>query len=69
MIDELAPCHFCGGKIIHFAVKGLHLPNIVLECENCGEIILFNHFQTQEEAIDGAVDLWNSYTAPPDDPV
>ena len=35
-------------------------------CENCGEIILFNHFQTQEEAVNGAVDLWNSYTAPPD---
>ena len=69
MIDQLAPCHFCGGKITHLAIKGINSPNIVLDCENCGEILLFSHFRTQQEAIDGAVDLWNSYTTPPEDQV
>lgn len=63
VMETVADCHFCGGKIRRWWVDDTctGTPRIVFDCEKCGEIILFNHFRTKLEAEKGAVSLWNSY--------
>lgn len=63
--EDIARCHFCGGRIKSIRIEGQELLKVIVDCEQCGEIYLFNHFRTRADAEAGAVKLWNSFT--PDD--